>query len=161
MTPSSTSTRAIALTIGAFFVIASCGAGSDEAAPSPLEVDEVELVTSPDDAPAPATTDDNADVPVDTDAEPAIADPASGDSDYLFDQEKLHTFDLELSEQAIAILEGDPTAEEYVEASLSFEGQTFGSVGVATRVRSVPTSAASTVRIRCLRPVRRPVRRFR
>ena len=55
---------------------------------------------------------------------------ATGDSDYLFDQDELHTFEITLSDDALAELDGDPTAEEYVEGSLTFEGETVDEVGV-------------------------------
>jgi hypothetical protein len=52
------------------------------------------------------------------------------DSDYIFDQEKLHTFELNIPGSALAKLDADPSAEEYVEGSLSFEGQTLSPVGI-------------------------------
>ena len=55
---------------------------------------------------------------------------ATGDSDYLFDQEQLHTFEITLTDDALAELDGDPTAEEYVEGSLTFDGETVDEVGV-------------------------------
>ena len=58
------------------------------------------------------------------------------DATYLFDQSKLHTFELTLTEENLAHLDDDPTAEEYVEGTLTFEGVTLpvgirykGSVG--------------------------------
>ncbi len=53
-----------------------------------------------------------------------------GDADYIFDQEALHTFELSLSEDDLAFLDADPTAEEYVEGSLSFEDETVAKVGI-------------------------------
>jgi spore coat protein CotH len=52
------------------------------------------------------------------------------DSDYLFDQDKLHTFELKLSYEDLAILNSDPTAEEYVEGMLIFERDTISPVGI-------------------------------
>lgn len=52
------------------------------------------------------------------------------DSDYIFDQDKLHTFELNIPEEALAQIDADPTAEEYVEASVTFEGETISPVGV-------------------------------
>lgn len=52
------------------------------------------------------------------------------DSDYLFDQSKLPTFKLNLSSTALAKLDTDPAAEEYVEGSLTFEGETISPVGI-------------------------------
>ncbi len=54
----------------------------------------------------------------------------SGDDDYLFDQEQLHTFEINLPDDALAALDADPTAEEYVEGSLTFEGETIEPIGV-------------------------------
>lgn len=52
------------------------------------------------------------------------------DSTYIFEQDQLHTFALELSDEDLAELDDDPRAEEYVEAVLSFEGEPVGTVGV-------------------------------
>lgn len=54
----------------------------------------------------------------------------SGDSDYLFDQEQLHTFEINLPADALAELDADPAAEEYVEGSLTFDGETIEPIGV-------------------------------
>ena len=51
-------------------------------------------------------------------------------SDYIFDQDKFHTFELNLPSASLAELDADPAAEEYVEGSLSFEGETLGKVGI-------------------------------
>ncbi len=48
-----------------------------------------------------------------------------GDSDYLFDQEKLHTFELTLSDQNLAYLDSAPGLEEYVPGILTFEGESL------------------------------------
>lgn len=53
-----------------------------------------------------------------------------GKSDYIFDQERLHTFELTLPEADLARINANPTAEEYVEGSLTFEGQTMSPVGI-------------------------------
>lgn len=52
------------------------------------------------------------------------------DSDYIFDQEKLHTFELWLPENNLEFLNNDPAREEYVEGTLVFEGDTISPVGV-------------------------------
>lgn len=52
------------------------------------------------------------------------------DSDYIFDQDKLPTFYLELSEENLRRINDDPAAEEYVEGSLTFEGETISPVGI-------------------------------
>ncbi len=51
-------------------------------------------------------------------------------SDYIFDQEKLHTFELDLPPAALAQIDADPAAEQYVEGSLTFEGETVSPVGI-------------------------------
>ena len=51
-------------------------------------------------------------------------------SDYIFDQDKLPTFELNLPPAALAKIDADPTAEEYVEGSLTFEGETISPVGI-------------------------------
>ena len=64
----------------------------------------------------------------DTEGEPDVQDGprySYGDSDYLFDQEKLHTFELTLSDQDLAYLDSAPALEEYVPGTLTFEGETL------------------------------------
>lgn len=53
-----------------------------------------------------------------------------GESDYIFDQERLHTFELTLPAEDLAKINADPAAEEYVEGSLTFEGTTISPVGI-------------------------------
>jgi hypothetical protein len=57
-------------------------------------------------------------------------DPTADDATALFDQDALHTFDLTVPDEALLTLDGDPTAEVYVEGTLGFQGETFGTVGV-------------------------------
>lgn len=52
------------------------------------------------------------------------------DSDYLFDQDLLHTYELTISDENLAVIDADPAAEEYVEGSLTFEGETLDAVGI-------------------------------
>jgi spore coat protein H len=68
----------------------------------------------------------------DVDEEESDEEPryATGDSDHLFDQDQLHTFEITLSDEALAELDSDPAAEEYVEGSMTFEGETVEPVGV-------------------------------
>ncbi len=71
--------------------------------------------------------------------DPPVDDAAayqSGDSALIFDQERLHSFQLDLAPELLAELDADPTAEEYVEGTLTFAGETLpvgirykGSVG--------------------------------
>lgn len=53
-----------------------------------------------------------------------------GDSDYLFAQDRVHTFELSIPAEDLARIDADPTAEEYVEGRLTFEGEDLGPVGV-------------------------------
>ncbi len=53
-----------------------------------------------------------------------------GDSEYIFDDDKLHTFELTLSPEALNEIDSDPAAEEYVEGSMTFENETIGPVGI-------------------------------
>lgn len=52
------------------------------------------------------------------------------DSDYIFDQSKLPTFELTIEPSDLANINNDPAAEEYVPAALTFEGETISPVGV-------------------------------
>lgn len=93
---------------------------------------------TPDDTPTDAAKDEGtgddtgADDAGDPPADPNGDDAAylSGDSSVIFDQSQLHTFELTLSEENLAFLDGDPTAEEYVEGSLTFNGETIDRVGI-------------------------------
>jgi len=54
----------------------------------------------------------------------------TGDSDYIFDQQKLLTFELLIPIVNYEIINSDPAAEEYVEGRLVFEGDTIGPIGI-------------------------------
>ena len=54
----------------------------------------------------------------------------TGDSSYIFDQNTLHTFELTLSEEDLALIDKQPGKEEYVEGSMTFEGEEIGPVGI-------------------------------
>lgn len=54
----------------------------------------------------------------------------TGKSKYIFDQEKLHTFELNLSPADLEKINSNPAAEEYVEGTVTFEGETVGPVGI-------------------------------
>ena len=58
------------------------------------------------------------------------SDYTTGDSSYIFDQNKLHTFELTLSDEDLALIDKEPGKEEYVEGSMTFEGQEIGPVGI-------------------------------
>jgi len=143
----------VVLLVGAV-VIGACSSGSDDA-PTPDTDDSVEAAMSDGDAEVeePADGDDadedepdsdepdvdgqdsaGADADDSDEDEPDSDEPEprylSGDSEYLFDQEMLHTFELDLSDEAFAELNADPAAEEYVEGSMTFEGETLAEVGI-------------------------------
>ena len=61
------------------------------------------------------------------DAEPRAL---SGNSDYLFAQDRLHTFELTIPQASLDRIDEDPVAEEWVEGELTFEGENLGAVGV-------------------------------
>lgn len=51
-------------------------------------------------------------------------------SDFIFDQNTLHTFELNIPAHLLAQLDANPAAEKYVEGSLTFMGETISPVGV-------------------------------
>ena len=51
-------------------------------------------------------------------------------SEYIYDQTRLPTFELQIPGSAYAKLDSDPSAEEYVEGSLTFEGETISPVKI-------------------------------
>ena len=51
-------------------------------------------------------------------------------SDFIFDQNELRTFELKLPEKDLEKIDSDPTAEQYVEGMLIFEGDTISPVGI-------------------------------
>ena len=53
-----------------------------------------------------------------------------GSPEYIFNQEILHTFELNIPESSLAKIDADPSAEEYIEGSLTFEGETISPVGI-------------------------------
>lgn len=60
----------------------------------------------------------------------AIPNYLSKSSDYIFDDSKLHTFELVLEDSLLALIDSDPAAEKYVEGNLNFEGETIYKVGI-------------------------------
>ena len=51
-------------------------------------------------------------------------------SDFIFDQNELRTFELKLSEKNLSKIDNDPTAEQYVEGMMIFEGDTISPIGI-------------------------------
>mgnify|MGYP001184038725 CR=1 FL=1 len=52
------------------------------------------------------------------------------DSDYIFNEDELHTFELKIPEGSLKKLDTDPSAEEYIEGMLIFDGDTLSPVGI-------------------------------
>lgn len=116
------------LLVSALIATACSSSGvADESTSSPSSV-EVEDSTPP--APsAPAEDDEPAEEQEsepEPEPEPDADEPFAGlDDDYLFSQDQLHTFELDLSEEDLAFLDAAPADEEYVEGTLTFEGETI------------------------------------
>tara|TARA_B000000475_G_scaffold197606_1_gene160310 strand:+ start:231 stop:1619 length:1389 start_codon:yes stop_codon:yes gene_type:complete len=51
-------------------------------------------------------------------------------SDFIFDQNELRTFELKLSKKDLEKIDSDPTAEKYVEGMMVFEGDTISPIGI-------------------------------
>ena len=51
-------------------------------------------------------------------------------SDFIFNQEVLHTFELKIPEKSLATINSNPAAEQYVEGMLIFLGDTISPVGI-------------------------------
>ena len=51
-------------------------------------------------------------------------------SDFIFYQNELRTFELKLSEKNLNKIDNDPTAEQYVEGMMIFEGDTISPIGI-------------------------------
>ena len=124
--------------------VAACTTGSDEPAAtpddsSPAAAPEPDDTVADDDAPTPDSTpeadgdsedSEDSDGDAQLDVEPVAARYLDGDPEFLFDQDTVHTFQIELSDDALAELDSDPAAEEFVEGSLTFDGETIGPIGV-------------------------------
>jgi len=98
---------------------------SDEA---PAEEEVAAEEEPPSDA---AAADDSGDPPAEPTPEPT-PEPryASGDSDVIFTQDQINTFELTLAPEDLAFLDADPAAEEEVLGSLTFDGETIDGVGI-------------------------------
>jgi hypothetical protein len=78
---------------------------------------------------------DNSPIPLLKDVVPKITPKGTEkylgkNSDYVFNQEEVKTYQLILREADLSKLNADPTREEYVEAALVFEGDTISPVGI-------------------------------
>ena len=54
-------------------------------------------------------------------------------SDSIFNQENLPTFEINLPVGALAYINSDPAAEEYVEGSLTYNGETISPIGIRSK----------------------------
>ena len=54
----------------------------------------------------------------------------NSNSDFIFDQNELRTFELKLSKKDLEKIDSDPTAEKYVEGMMVFEGDTISPIGI-------------------------------
>jgi len=54
----------------------------------------------------------------------------NSNSDFIFDQNELRTFELKLSEKDLEKIDSNPTAEQYVEGMMVFEGDTISPIGI-------------------------------
>lgn len=52
------------------------------------------------------------------------------DSEVLFHQDSFYRFDITMPERALAFIDNDPKAEQYVEASLTLRGETISPIGI-------------------------------
>ena len=101
--------------------------------PNEIGIDEVEVPAAPVvslEAGATTTVTATSSTVATTVTSPAAPKWQTGSSDYLYDQQLLHTFELTISDDALAEIDGDPSKEVYVEASLTFEGETITPIGV-------------------------------
>ena len=124
-----TGRAAIGPLLAVALLMAACSGGDGEdndAQPRDADVSEAAPGNAalPEEAAPPATP-----TPAPT-ATPAPPDPDSGETAYLFDPDEVRTYDITVSEENLAFLDADPAAEEYVEASLTFEGHGPREVGL-------------------------------
>ncbi len=52
------------------------------------------------------------------------------DSEILFHQDSFYRFDITIPERALAFIDNNPKAEQYVDASLTFRGETISPIGI-------------------------------
>ena len=122
----------VGVAVAAALLAASCSSSdtpqnSDEAT-SLVDDATQQSIAPPEPDAAVATADQPA---PEADGEPvALARYESESSDVLFDPAVVHTFAIDLDVDKLAELDADPTAEEYVEGSLTFDDETIGPIGV-------------------------------
>lgn len=143
------SRRSAAAAVAAALMVAACSSSSDGDANS--DAPESSTATTSDTTEPAAPSDPVVDPPPTSPAdttlttEPVVTEPdtdpapgpdpsepawMSGSEQVLFDQAALHTFEINVADEDLAFLDADPAAEEYVEGSFSFNGETIDPVGV-------------------------------
>lgn len=110
-------------------VVAGC---ADSGASSSTVVSEAEPVGSSvvDSTPSGADTAPSATEPATTEPTTPLSSSMSGSAETLFDQDVLHTFEIDLPTDALARLDADPAAEEYEVGTLTFDGEVIEPIGV-------------------------------
>ncbi len=80
------------------------------------------------------STGNNGNVPTDFEVPLVLPDGSEQylnlNSEYIFDQEQLHDFELQLPAAHLDEIDSDPAAEQYVEGMLIFQGDTISPVGI-------------------------------
>lgn len=132
--------RGVVLLIAAALTAAACSSdASSDAAPEATQGDDAR-VSEQDETESEPTGDDDPDAAEPDDGDDGDDAPTSSfadrPTDELFDPEVLHTFEFTVADDDLQFLDDDPTAEEYVPATMTFEGETIevglrykGSVG--------------------------------
>ena len=110
--------RNISMFLAVILFAASCSSNSSDTSQPPVTSEASTSIPQDD----PENTEEETD--------PPPLDDDLRDSNYIFDQDQLHTFELVLPQAALDELNADPMAEEYVEGELVFEGETIGPVGI-------------------------------
>ncbi|MDW3218272.1 MAG: CotH kinase family protein [Acidimicrobiales bacterium] len=111
--------RCLALLLAFALSAVACSSGDDgdPAASDPTDTPSTTHPFEGDEPPAdePETSEDSRNVGVES---------GVPDGSFLFDDGELHTFEINLSEENLALIDADPSAEEYVEGEVTFGGET-------------------------------------
>lgn len=70
-----------------------------------------------------------------------IAEP-DDEAAYIYAQSELRSYELILTPEALAQIDANPAAEEYVEGMLRFEGRDYGPLGIRYKGSMVPFATA-------------------
>lgn len=124
-----------ALLIACALVSASCSSSGEDVSSTTIGAGPTTAIDAPEtDAPeTDASEDEIGDADADA-AEEGESDEApryaTEGAEVLFDQNVIHTFEIDLPEDALAEIDADPAAEEYVEGSLVFNGERIDAIGI-------------------------------